>query len=375
MQGRVKYLEGDLEEAEEFIHKGIRIWDSMLSGKRNLIHLRAYPRIPHSFTVLGRIKLEQEKFEEAEYYFNRTLSAHSGGMGRLDEKADGLLILGNYFLQRGRIVEGVERLEEAQQICEKHNIKTGLIHVCTSLAIAYEQLENYPGAFVNWERVQTLSLDMSNGENLLKSLEGKVRVARFQGRDQGIIISLQEDVLDYVKGKGFREKQAEVHNTLGILEWEQERFATARDNFKSALEIFNELEDHIHAGLMLNSIGAAEAKLLRYDEAVQTLGQALLHHENTGEKMLKGHALATLGDIARDQADYEQALGHYGQSLEIRWDIDDRAGEGWMLERIAQVHKLQGEIKTAKKEVQKALEIALECGEQKLEEACRQLLA
>ena len=72
--------------------------------------------------------------------------------------------------------------------------------------------------------------------------------------------------------------------------------------------------------------------------------------------------------------DLEKALTHYGQSLEIRWEIEDRAGEGWMFERIAQVHALQGKAEDAKKEAKKALEIARECGDIRLEAACRRLL-
>lgn len=374
MLGRVEYLEGDYSKAESTLLEAVEVWDNLIDVGTNKSSTTVFPRIPMAFSLLGNIKLKQKNFDEAEYYYNRYLDFRNSGLTRRDEEADAVLVIGNYFLQRGRVSDALEHLEKAESIYEQYGLKEGLLNVSTSLAIAYEQVENYPGAFVNWERVLKLSTEMSNHDSLLKALEGKVRVARLQDRDSEILVLLQQEVLDYAKSNGLKEKEAAQLNRLGILEWHRGQYDKAHEYFSLALEHFELIDDVIHAGLMRNSIGAAEAKQGRNEQAIQTLKQALVHHDQTGQKMLKGHALVTLGDITRDQGDHDKALEYYGESMTLRWEIEDRAGEGWMLERIAQIYILKGEAVEAGKIAQKALEIAEECGNARLMSACQDVL-
>ena len=110
---------------------------------------------------------------------------------------------------------------------------------------------------------------------------------------------------------------------MGILAWGRADLEQALSHFTKALAIFTDLDDLVHQGLMLNSIGASHAKLGAFDEAISALEKAIQTHESTGEQRMKGHALATLGDAHRDQGNYGKALDHYSKSLQIRWDIDD----------------------------------------------------
>ena len=107
-------------------------------------------------------------------------------------------------------------------------------------------------------------------------------------------------------------------------------------------------------------------RLARLEEAVDV-------HRQTGQRMLEGHALAALGDVYFDLGQHEQALASYEASLQLRWALGDRRGEGWMLHRLAQVHAAQKETERAQQYTARALDIAVECGDAKLQEACRSL--
>ena len=373
-KGRVEYLEGNFAQAEKTLKYSLEIWESILSGKDESKH-GVNVRVPMVFVLMGNMMMEQNRFEEAELYLNKALSSHRSVIGRLDEEADVLLALGNFLSRTGRLKESIKHLEDAEIIYKRHNIKPGMMNVYKSLALAYEQSANYPGSFVSWERLSELAKELDKKENRLLALEGKARVARLQQRDVEFVISLSLDVLNFAQEINDISKIADIQNTLGILNWNQQEYASALTHFTTAYDLFTELDDAIHAGLMLNSIGAAQAKLDLIDEAVDTFQRALTHHDQTGEKLLKGHALAALGDIERDRGNYQQALTHYGDSLQLRWDIEDRAGEGWMLERIGKIHILEEKLPEARKELQKALEIAQECGESKLQLACQQSLS
>jgi tetratricopeptide (TPR) repeat protein len=80
-----------------------------------------------------------------------------------------------------------------------------------------------------------------------------------------------------------------------------------------------------------------------------------------------------MGDVYRDQGEYAQALYHYRASLELRRDIGDRQGEGWMLHALALVHAAQKVYAQAHDCVAQALAIAEEGADEELRQACVQV--
>lgn len=100
------------------------------------------------------------------------------------------------------------------------------------------------------------------------------------------------------------------------------------------------------------------------------LNEATATHRRTKESLLEGHALAILGDICLDTGEIGAATEHFERSLQIRQATGDRLGEGWMLQRLARIHTLQGTPDLALRCAGQASEIAIECGAQDLVEAC-----
>ena len=123
----------------------------------------------------------------------------------------------------------------------------------------------------------------------------------------------------------------------------------------------------------LNSIGVTLRRLERYDDALAYLQVALATNHQAEQMLLEGHGLAAMGDVYCDLGEPEQALERYQASLDIRREIGDQRGEGWMLHALAKVHAAQGRITQAGDCTEQATAIAQASGDEDLRLACDQL--
>ena len=207
----------------------------------------------------------------------------------------------------------------------------------------------------------------------LEAIEGMARVTRHQADDPARTLQYYGEALVLAEELNDRNKQGDLLNTLGILEWQQGAYKEALGWYERALKIFQELDDLVHQGLVLNSLGVTLTKLNRYEEALNRLEEALKFHYQTKEILLKGHALAALGDVHYEMSKPDEALRCYDLALKIRQDIGDRKGEGWMMYHLARVHASQGAKESARDYVNQASRIAKECKAEKLQEICNKL--
>ena len=290
------------------------------------------------------------------------------------ELAQALAVNSQRLVELDRFTEALPLLREASEIFSELNDDEELIRTLTSLAYLYERCgENNEAALAAWDKVESLRAREANASGELEALEGKARIARNQQRDLDGALGYLSRALRVAERIGDVEKQAELLNTMGIIEWGRLEYAKALENYQRALGIFETLGDIVHAGLMLNSIGVTLHKLGRSDEAAANLRQALQLHRQSGQRLLEGHALAALGDIFDESKSLDQAREYYSASLQIRQEINDRKGEGWMSHNLARILVSQGGAERARPLLNRAAQIAQETGDEQLGAACAQL--
>jgi tetratricopeptide (TPR) repeat protein len=168
-------------------------------------------------------------------------------------------------------------------------------------------------------------------------------------------------------------KVGSVLNTLGIAEWKERNFQKALQHYKRGLVTFRKLKDDVHAGLMLNSIGVTLKSLKRTEDAIAVLEEAVKTNQETGEKLLEAYALAALGEIHGEIGENDQAFEYYNGSLQIRKEIDDRSGEGWMLYHVARLSSLRRNLDESRKFLEQSKKIGEGLQDQKLLVACKGL--
>ncbi len=236
-----------------------------------------------------------------------------------------------------------------------------------------EHEKNYPEAMAAWAKVRELRQMANNSPGELEALEGMARVSRHIESDPSLALQHYREALALAEKIQDRAKEASLLNSMGIVEWNRGEYDQALQHYEKALGIFRQLGNQVHAGLMLNSIGVTLQRLGHNEEALARLEEALELHGQTQQALLQGHALAAMAEIHHNAGRLDEALRCYERSLNIRRELGDRKGEGWMLYHLAAVHASQGAQARADACAAEAVKIAVECEDEKLQEACRRL--
>ena len=95
-------------------------------------------------------------------------------------------------------------------------------------------------------------------------------------------------------------------------------------------------------GLVLSSLGTAEWRMGRMEEARGHLETALAIHRERGERRREGEDLRSLGKLHSFQGRVDDARAHYEAALTVLRAIGDRNAEGVVLSNLAALHQGTG---------------------------------
>jgi tetratricopeptide (TPR) repeat protein len=326
----------------------------------------------YSLTSLAHMYFRQGRIQESLQLYEQAID-----VSRKAKNAEGLSLslrmLGEVLLGMDRQSEALLHFQEAASIFAQLKDDESEALMWSNIATTHEREQNYPDAIAAWEKVQTLRKAANNSPGKLEAIEAMARVTRQQGDDPARTLQCYGEALDLAEELDDRNKQGDLLNTMGILEWQQGRYKKALNYYERALKIFRELDDQVHQGVVLNSLGVTLTKLNHYEEALNCLEEAYKLHCQTKDVLLQGHALAALGEVHFEMGNLDEALHHYEMSLKVRQDIGDRKGEGWMTYHLARVYASQRAKGRARDYVNQASRIAKECNDGKLQEICNEL--
>lgn len=353
---------GDYEKAADYLEQALAL------SKR---HRLAVQQDIHQFLQLASLRLEQGKTQECLQLCEEAVQ-RCRELQYTEGLSASLLRLGDTLLVLDRPAEALPHLREAADLFSQLREQDTEVQVWSKIATACEREQNYEDAEAAWEKVKTLQEQLSSPAGACRALEGLARAAREQN-EPTLALRYYREALSLAQDLGDRAKQGELHNCIGIVEWNRERYEDALAHYEEALGLFEELGDAVHAGLMLNSIGVTLQEVGRHEEAIGRLEEALALHRQTEQKQMEGHALAALGDAHFERDLFEDARSYYEASLQLREALDDRTGEGWMLQRLARTDAAQEEPGRAQDRAERAAEIAVEVDDEELMRACRRL--
>ncbi len=282
--------------------------------------------------------------------------------------------LGAVLVSMDRHDEAVSNLQEAGALYAQLEDRKSEAQMHRMAATLLEGHGNLAGAMSSWERARETEQQGQNASGEIEALDGLGRTARKLGLPQTEALRYYGAAIKLAEIVGDQAKLGDLHNTVGILTWQQGEYESALAHYQQALRICQDRADRIHEGLMLNSIGASLRKLGRYEEARVTLERALQLHRENGKRLLEGHALAVLGDIHFDLSRFDESIACYEESLAIRKEIADYKGEAWMLHHLARGHLAHQDHSKARDFLAQASKMAADQKIEDLGEACRRLL-
>jgi tetratricopeptide (TPR) repeat protein len=320
--------------------------------------------LAHTYLKQGRVEESVAHYEEAIELSRRSRYA--------DGLAKSLRVFGDVLANLNRFDEALPYLEEAADCF--HRLEDGKSEADTLIKIAsiHEARKSAFEAEMIWQRIAGL-LGPLDSYYELSAVEAFGRIARMRGNVPEAL-SHYLDAVELSVRAGDVEREGRLRNIAGIIEWQRGEFGEALLQYRKALELFDRCGDAAAAGLMLNSIGVTLQKLGNCEESIHHLRDALEVHEKSGRRQLKALALSALGDSYMTIHRHDDAKQAYADSLQIRWDINDRRGEGWMLHHLAVAHAAQGETDRSRDYARQAEVVGDEVKDVKLLDACRKLL-
>jgi DNA-binding SARP family transcriptional activator/Tfp pilus assembly protein PilF len=158
---------------------------------------------------------------------------------------------------------------------------------------------------------------------------------------------------DHLASKSCGQKAMRIHQEIGdqagaanVMEnlshvfLAEGDFATARNHLEEALAIQRVIQDQWRLGNTLRCVGTIIHQLGDYAQARDYYQQALDLISGVGMAFVEGQALAYMSLLSHHEGDDLAAREHSERGLAIAREIDDRLGEGWLLDTLG--HALAG---------------------------------
>ena len=344
---------GDRETALRYFQEALD-----LTIRHHLIVLQSFPAL-----VIASIYFEQGRSEESlkicrdsidlnrkKHYADglaqslRLGSEQLHTMNRLPEALPCCTEAADLFEQLGDLQSGAQMRSRAAEICEK----TGMI------SPAVEQAR----------KALTLYHSMKDPVQELQTEITLARLIRLQSGATPECLELYEHALNLAAESKNIERLGSIHNTLGIIRWEQQEYETALRHYLTARQVFQELGDRVHEGLMLNSIGVCLHKLNRLTEAYETLNSAIEVNRSTNESVLESYAMSSLAEVCLDMSRTRESIQHWEASLAIRRRSQDRKGQAWIHYRLSEAFACDGNLENAEVNLRIAEEMDPDLAEQ-----------
>lgn len=208
-------------------------------------------------------------------------------------------------------------------------------------------------------RTERIPLSPPRPDASPEHLTGQERAEAWLAAERPVLLS----VIDHATQTGFPAHAWQLAVTLELFldrrgHW-QEQTTIQRTALDAALRLSDRLgQAHAH-----RTLGFAEGRLSRYEEAYRHLGRALELFAELGE--FDGHArtVRSLAFLANTEGHHQQALEHYQPALEHYRSSANLSGQASVLNEIGWTHVLLGEYEHALAQCGQAVELHRRIGD------------
>lgn len=298
---------GDLDRAMELLQRTEEI-----SQRRSRPLLRSFHLmgIAHAHLQRGEIEQALRTYEQSVETSRR--ARHADGL------VQSLRAHGEVLSGLGRHAEALPRLEEAARLFGQLGDQLGEAEMLAGIAVLHERAEMPSASIQTWEEVRRLRVQSGDARGELDALNGIVRMQRRAGVSRDQVLPNLEDGLALAAKLADKRHEASLRNTLGILEWEDGRYATALRHYERFLVLARDLGDRSCEGLALNSLGVTLSRLNRHEEARTVLEESIALNEAANNLQLQAHALGALAEVWRATGKIEAASDCQSRAAKLR---------------------------------------------------------
>ncbi len=156
--------------------------------------------------------------------------------------------------------------------------------------------------------------------------------------------------------------QAEAMHMFGLVCVRRGDFHEAQEHLHAALQISQQIDDHVGIARTLGTIGLVLWNLSDYPKALEYLGAALSRNEELGNKLGVAADLDHIGSVYLSLSDFTKAMEFHNKALSIAEEIGDTSGVARFLGNIGNVHLSLSDYAKALEYYRKALSFCEELG-------------
>ncbi|WP_309145604.1 AfsR/SARP family transcriptional regulator [Streptomyces malaysiensis] len=179
--------------------------------------------------------------------------------------------------------------------------------------------------------------------------------------------AIQRGALGAARALSDRLGQAHSHRTLGFAEGRLGRYEEAYGHLERALELFTELGERGGQARTLRALAFLSNRQGRHQEALEHYRPALDHYRASAHISGQASVLNEIGWTHVLRGEYEQALAHCRQAVELHRRIGDPSGEAAALDSLGYAYHHLGRYEHALSSYGRALRVYREISDRYLE--------
>jgi ATP/maltotriose-dependent transcriptional regulator MalT/two-component SAPR family response regulator len=265
------------------------------------------------------------------------------------------MMRGMVFATFGKNTEAEATFARAIEIYDQLGDPAAAAKVAIRRAVFWRQIGRYHEAIQACERALETLRQSDSRRDEARAYQTIGAVYALLGECPRCVTQL-EKALSIYEGLGDEARVAGLHHDIGTsLQYHGD--PAAGPHFQRALDYWQRTHNRVGLTTTLISIGIEHHRAGHFAPAIETLEEARTRAQQTGNRRDEAFALASLGDVRRDQCRPDRALELYHQVLELGEHLN-----GFILTyaliALGEVYGLWGDEDKAKDYLARALRVA-----------------
>jgi len=212
-----------------------------------------------------------------------------------------------------------------------------------------------------YDGVRSLNSKLLEFETLPSPMSWIARTYLHQG-DYSSAQSWYRRCLAASSGSNTQEGALALHG-LAMIDLNEGDYASALDNFKESLKIFQQLGDRASEASTWHALATIDFNNGDYASAFEKYEKSLKIQQQLGDRTGEASTWHALATIDLNEGDYASALEKYEKSLKMRQQLGDRAGEASTWHALATIDLNEGDYASALEKYEKSLKILEQIGD------------
>lgn len=369
VEGQQLSLQGNHEAALEIFQ---RLLDK---GRRNNNQLDQIVILNY----IAQIYQNQGQFSKALAVYQQTLQSATL-LGEKFGKALTLHNIGILYQMRGEYPESLTYFKQARETLNETLLtdwerKISQGRLLGNIAFSYMHQGDYKSALQNFNQSLSIFEQLQERDSIATTLAGIAQTHDAMGNDTEAV-NFYQDGLQIVREVGNRFAEGKFLDSLGGVYFEQGQYAKAIETLNQALDVSHSVGDRIGEMTTLNNLGLLYQQIGQVGKANRLFEQVWDMADEMGLQTGKAQALNNLGSVYRligevlklqsfndkSKEAYDKALNFWNQSLAIREQIGDQAGQCRIHNNIGRFYADSEEYSKARQALQVAQQICSRIG-------------